>query len=116
MDRISSSAGSVGEVLEGEPHHHRAADDQGGAPDQVGPGAGLETADEDVDGGDGGDQPAHRGEVVENRDGVVVLGDELGAEKITEEVVTNTRVTMAGMAIARRATPSKRYWRNSGMV
>jgi hypothetical protein len=36
--------------------------------------------------------------------------------KITEEVVTKTSVTMAGIAIARRATPSKRYWRNSGMV
>ena len=114
--RMSSSAGFSGEDAEGEEHDNGASENEGGAPDEVGPDAGFEAADKDIDGGKDGDEPAHGGEAIEDGYGVVVFGDEFGSEKMTDDVVTKTSVTMAGMAMARRATPSNRYWRNSGMV
>ena len=61
---------------EGKEHNNRTTENERRAPDEVGPGAGFEAPDEDIDRSEGGNEPAHRGEVVENRDGVVVFGDE----------------------------------------
>ena len=70
-----------GEDAEGEEHDNGASENEGGAPDEVGPGAGFEAADKDIDGGKDGDEPAHGGEAIEDGYGVVVFGDEFGSGK-----------------------------------
>ena len=70
---------AFGEGLEGEEHDDGTADDEGGTPDEVGPGAGLEAADEDIDSGESGNENASGCEVSEEGDVGVVSGDDLGA-------------------------------------
>lgn len=50
-------------------------------PDQVGPGAGLQTANKDVNGRQPGNRPAHRGQIPDHRHVRVIFRDEFGTRE-----------------------------------